>query len=189
MIFKFCFLIFAIVCFIQRICEIVYHKHIKGTTKASWITKGIITSHLFFFFGSLAELFFYKHNIIYWISVVGLILFLSGVFLRRAAIKALGPLWSIEIEMRIDHALITAGPYAFCRHPNYLAILLEVVGFCLVPNAFYTLVIALMMYTPLLILRIRTEEAELLARFGDRYLTYAKVTPLIVPNFKELLRI
>src|SRR3989338_9438883 len=119
--FKFCFLIFAIICFIQRIAEIVWHKRIKGSIKASWITKGIIAAHLFFFFGSLVEVFFFKHSINYWISTVGVILFFSSVLLRRAAIKALGPLWSIEVEIRTNHALITKGPYSFCRHPNYLA--------------------------------------------------------------------
>jgi protein-S-isoprenylcysteine O-methyltransferase Ste14 len=102
-------------------------------------------------------------------------------FLRRWAIKTLGVFWSIEIEMRDNHEMVTNGPYKFCRHPNYLAIILEIIGFCLIANAYRLLIFTLIVYIPLLLLRIKAEEVELVKKFSENYIRYIKNTPALLP--------
>ncbi len=171
--------------FFQRLIEAKFHKKVKGTVSTPWLTRGMIVLHFAFLFGCIFQVYF-KNNIINWnVTMLGLGIFFSGFFLRRWAIKSLGVFWSIEIEMRDKHELVTSGPYKFCRHPNYLAIILEIVGFCLIANAYQILAFTLMGYVPLLILRIKSEEVELVKKFSDTYLKYIKSTPSLIPFTKR----
>ena len=181
MIFRIFFAIFSIFFFVQRFVEAKYHQRIKGKTEATWITKGLIAAHFLFFSGSLYEVYGTTKNINVTLSILGMTLFFMGLFLRRWVIKTLGPFWSIEIEMRKEHKLIITGPFKFCRHPNYLAIVLEVMGFCLIANAFLTLILSLLLYIPLLLVRINLEEKELVKFFGLTYKGYMNKTPAILP--------
>lgn len=184
--FRISFAVFAIFFFVQRFLETKFHKRIHGRMKAVWLTKGLIVAHFFFFFGCLFEVYgMEKRTPNFALSIVGLVLFFIGFFIRRWVIHTLGPYWSIDIEMREKHPLIMTGPYAFCRHPNYLAIFLEVIGFCLVANAFITLFISLLLYIPLLVTRIKVEEHELRAQFNKSYGEYSQKVPLLIPFFKK----
>ncbi|KZP18548.1 hypothetical protein FIBSPDRAFT_863571 [Athelia psychrophila] len=48
--------------------------------------------------------------------------------MRIASYRALGKLFTFELSIRKDHALVTDGPYAYVRHPSYTGLLLLVVG-------------------------------------------------------------
>jgi len=60
------------------------------------------------------------------VTLAGLVLFVVAVAVRVTAIRALGRFWSLHLEIRQDHQLITEGIYGSLRHPAYLAIMLEV---------------------------------------------------------------
>ncbi len=184
--FRIFFSIFAIFFLVQRYVEAKYHKRLQGKKQATWLTKSLIAAHFLFFFGSLIEVYGIMRNTFnFSLSILGFVLFFMAFFLRQWVIRTLGPFWSIEIEMRDQHKLITTGPFQFCRHPNYLAIILEVIGFCLVANAFVTLIISLLIYIPLLLVRIKLEEKELIRMFGSIYKVYMNKTPAILPFLKR----
>ena len=71
-----------------------------------------------------------------------------------------------------DSAIIDTGPFGFSRNPIYLSMVLVFVGVCFYFNA----PIALLFILPsILVLRyyvIAKEEAYLIRRFGDVYLSY-----------------
>jgi len=181
---KYALIFFAMFSLIERILEILNHRRLQGIIKAHWTTFFMIIAHLGFFIGSLIEFVIRVKNVNEIISAAGLAIFLAGFFLRKWAIRELGPFWSINIEMRSSHVLVTKGPYVFCRHPNYLAILLELIGFCLVFNAFYTLIFSAAIYVLILLARIKIEEKELIGKFDNGYKSYCKETPLLFPRLR-----
>jgi methyltransferase len=45
--------------------------------------------------------------------------------LRWTCIFTLGTLWAVDVYKMDSHPVITTGPYAYIRHPNYLALVTE----------------------------------------------------------------
>jgi isoprenylcysteine carboxyl methyltransferase (ICMT) family protein YpbQ len=182
--FKIFFIPFSVILLIERILEIKLHKKAAGSVKARWTTRFMILCHLSFFFGNWAELLFFTEKINLFVTAAGFFLFGAGFLIRRWAIMALGELWSIDIEIRQDHRFVTTGPYRLCRHPNYFAIILELVGFCLMANSYVTMVLSLAVYFPVIVSRIRLEEAALSMKFKEAHLPYRAQIPVIVPRVR-----
>jgi len=94
----------------------------------------------------------------------------------------LGTNWSITLEVRERHRLITQGLYRRVRHPMYLALLLYAAGQALVlPNYVagpsYGVAMAL-----LVALRLGPEERMMLEEFGKDYQEYMARTKRLVPG-------
>lgn len=76
--------------------------------------------------------------------------------------------------------LVTQGPYAVVRHPQYLGIFMGLTGFTLLgarPIAVVAWITAVCTYLALII----HEEGENERRFGERYRVYRDRVPLIIP--------
>jgi len=58
-------------------------------------------------------------------------------------------------------ALIVRGPYRYVRHPNYLAVAIELATLPLIHGAYLTAIVFSAMNAALLRVRIRTEQAAL----------------------------
>ena len=100
---------------------------------------------------------------------------------RAAAVRALGRMWSVHVEIRREHELVRSGPFRWVRHPIYLAAILELVGAMLFLNACYTWAVFALLFAPSLFARIRLEERAMIARFGDDYRSYRRTTPAVLP--------
>jgi len=93
----------------------------------------------------------------------------------------LGTNWSITLEVRESHQLITQGVYRRVRHPMYAALLLYSLGNLLVvPNwiagGSYGVPMLL-----LFVLRVGPEEALMRERFGAEYDAYCARSQRLVP--------
>ena len=94
----------------------------------------------------------------------------------------LGTNWSVTLELRHEHRLITQGVYRAIRHPMYSALALYSVGQALViPNwvAGFTYAIAMAI---LIALRVGAEEKMMAEQFGDQYVAYSARTKRFVPG-------
>ena len=60
--------------------------------------------------------------------VIGAALYVAAMWIFRRTHKELGKNWSISLEIREKHELISAGPYALIRHPMYTSFLLMALG-------------------------------------------------------------
>ncbi len=79
--------------------------------------------------------------------------------------------------------LLTAGPYALCRNPMILGVLLAYLGTATLAASFLSLLTAFLV-AALVVAEVKfIEEKELALRFGDVYLQYKQSTPFIVPRF------
>jgi protein-S-isoprenylcysteine O-methyltransferase Ste14 len=114
--------------------------------------------------------------------VAGIPCLAVGLWLFHRSHADLGTNWSITLEVREQHRLITDGVYRSVRHPMYLALLLYSVGQMLViPNwvAGPSYVIA---FGILFAFRVRAEEKMMLDQFGDQYAKYSARTKRLVPG-------
>ena len=111
----------------------------------------------------------------------GWVLALVSFGLRTRAIAALGPFWSLHIEIRQQHEFVRTGPFRWVRHPAYLSMLLELVAGPLIMSAFFSLWIVPVFFLPILIWRVRSEEAAMVEKFGEAYRIYQRTTPALFP--------
>ena len=81
--------------------------------------------------------------------------------LRWWCIRTLGPQWNTRILVVPGLPLITAGPYRWLRHPNYVAVIAEGIALPLVYSAWITATVFTAANAMLLTARIRTEDAAL----------------------------
>jgi protein-S-isoprenylcysteine O-methyltransferase Ste14 len=112
--------------------------------------------------------------------------FLAGALLIWT-LRTLGPNLTDTVVTREEHRLVTSGPYRWVRHPFYDAVGLTVLANSLAAaNWFLFLTGGLVVI--LMIVRTRTEEEHLLARFGDSYRAYVERTGRFVPRFRTTRR-
>jgi protein-S-isoprenylcysteine O-methyltransferase Ste14 len=112
-------------------------------------------------------------------GILGLAL---GLWLFARSHVDLGRNWSITLELREGHQLVTRGVYLRIRHPMYTALLLHSLGQALaVPNwvagPSYFVAFAL-----LFALRVNVEERMMLEQFGTAYESYMARTKRLVPR-------
>ena len=93
-----------------------------------------------------------------WTALVGCVL---AQALRYWAIATLGDRWNTRIIFVPDATPVTGGPYRFLRHPNYLAVLIEFSAIPLAVGAWRSWLVLTLLHTPVLVRRIRSEEALL----------------------------
>jgi methyltransferase len=91
----------------------------------------------------------------------GLALFGFAKALKAWAIAALGPRWTFRVIVLPDAPLVTGGPYRFINHPNYVAVIGELVGFAATVFAPITGIAALIGFGSLMLRRIRVEDHAL----------------------------
>jgi protein-S-isoprenylcysteine O-methyltransferase Ste14 len=89
--------------------------------------------------------------------------------------------WRVLYRAQRTHALAVKGPYAYVRHPQYVAFILVMLGFLLQWPTLVTVVmfpILVTMYVKL----ARHEEREVLSQFGEAYKRYMESTPAFFPQ-------
>jgi len=146
--------------------------HEEGILSDNWTFPVIFASYVFVVMAGLAEFFYRSPEVNLWVSGTGYSLAIAGVVTTRRCVLTLGPWWSIRIEIKKDHRVVDKGPYRFCRHPYYLATLLELGGFCLILNSYRALLYFIFVHIPCVVARIFSEERVLAATLGARYLDY-----------------
>jgi methyltransferase len=95
------------------------------------------------------------------ILFAGFAVFIGAKLLKLWAIAALGLRWSFRVLVLPGAALVTSGPYAYLRHPNYVAVLGEIGGFAMIVGARITGVVSLLVFGALVRRRIAIEEKAL----------------------------
>ena len=114
--------------------------------------------------------------------IAGIVCLAMGLWIFGRSHADLGTNWSVTLEVRERHELVTEGVYRHVRHPMYLALLLYSFGQALVlPNwmAGPSYVVAMAI---LFALRVGAEERLMLEHFGKDYEVYMARTKRLVPG-------
>jgi len=107
------------------------------------------------------------------LAVLGMgLIFWSGI--------ALGRLYSPEVTLQKDHALITDGPYRLVRHPRYLGGIVQGLGLALLFRSWIGLALTLV-FAIVVLFRVRDEEAMMRREFGAEWEAYCRRSWRLVP--------
>jgi protein-S-isoprenylcysteine O-methyltransferase Ste14 len=115
------------------------------------------------------------------IAILGIVTLCGALLLFYRSHADLGKNWSISLQIRDEHRLVTSGIYRFIRHPMYTSFfLLAIAQVLLLPNWFAGLA-GLVGVTILYAFRVRQEERMMLERFGTDYQAYMARTARVIP--------
>jgi protein-S-isoprenylcysteine O-methyltransferase Ste14 len=114
--------------------------------------------------------------------VAGSACLVAGLWLFYRTHADRGRLWSVTLEVRENHRLITQGVYRRVRHPMYAALLLYSIGQLLAVPNWIAGPSYLVSFGILFAFRVRVEEQMMVDVFGDAYVTYAAKTKRLVPG-------
>ncbi len=92
--------------------------------------------------------------------------FVAAQWLRFHAIRELGPYWNTRILVVPGMTRVRTGVYRWLRHPNYVAVVLELAAIPLIFGAWRTAIAASLVNLVLLSFRIRAEERALATAAG-----------------------
>lgn len=111
---------------------------------------------------------------------VGVALYALGGALRLAPVFVLGRRFSGLVAIQPGHRLVTDGIYGVIRHPSYLGLFVNALGWGLAYRAGVGVAIAVMMLLVVLA-RIAAEERLLSESFGVEYDAYRARTWRLIP--------
>ncbi|HEX5106142.1 MAG TPA: protein-S-isoprenylcysteine O-methyltransferase [Pirellulaceae bacterium] len=97
----------------------------------------------------------------------------------------LGQNWSVSLEIREHHQLVTCGVYRWMRHPMYASIWLWGLAQGLMLNNWLAGWAVIPAFAAMYFLRTPREERLMEQQFGDSYRDYARRTGRIFPRFTK----
>jgi protein-S-isoprenylcysteine O-methyltransferase Ste14 len=119
-----------------------------------------------------------------WLRWTGVALCAMVPWLLWWTLASLGPNLTDTVVTRERHTLVTRGPYRWVRHPFYDCAALLILGISLTAANWFMLFCGTLTLA-LLVIRTRTEEANLVARFGDGYRDYMERTGRFFPSRRK----
>ena len=111
----------------------------------------------------------------------GVVLFAAGGALRVWPVFVLGRRFSGLVAIQPGHELVMSGVYGVIRHPSYLGLLVNSLGWALAFRSGVGLLLTALTVLPL-VSRIRAEERLLRSQFGGEYDAYCRRTSRLIPG-------
>jgi methyltransferase len=113
------------------------------------------------------------------IAMAALFVFTNA--LRWWVIRTLAGHWNVEVMASSRVGVVTSGPYRWVRHPNYVAVVIELFALPMMHTAWLTALAGTLANLEILRRRLRVEEGVLMADPSYRSAMGAK--PRFVPKF------
>jgi protein-S-isoprenylcysteine O-methyltransferase Ste14 len=112
---------------------------------------------------------------------LGVVLFIAGGVLRIWPVFVLGHRFSGLVAIQPGHTLVMSGMYGVIRHPSYLGLLVNSLGWAFAFRSGVGVLLMLLTIPPI-IARIRSEETLLHTQFGAEYDAYRARTSRLIPG-------
>lgn len=116
----------------------------------------------------------------------GLFHILSFIFIGAGFIL-ISAAWRVLYDAQQTRSLATTGPYSYVRHPQYVGLVLVMLGFLLQ----WPTILTLAMFPVLTVMYVklaRDEERDARVEFGEAYAKYAADVPGFIPRLSRILR-
>ena len=116
-----------------------------------------------------------------WLRWTGAVVFVIGLAFLAWTLRSLGTNLTDTVVTRKAHTLVTQGPYQWVRHPFYDAMAMFILAMSLLAANWFILLSGTVVFI-LLAIRSKTEEEQLLNRFGEPYQKYKEGTGCFLPK-------
>lgn len=113
---------------------------------------------------------------------IGTVMLVASMCLFYRTHKDLGRNWSVSLDIRENHQLITKGVYAWVRHPMYSAFWLWAIAQALLLPNWIAGPAGILGFGTLFFGRVFEEERLMLKAFGDEYRDYMNRTARVFPG-------
>lgn len=161
------FIIFYIFLIFQRQIELFVAKRNEQIVRKEGAVeydregyKYIVLLHAGFFISFLAEKIILNRDLNNY-SVILFAVFIITQLIRYWAIASLGKYWNTRILVVPGLNLVTNGPYKYIRHPNYIAVIIEIAVIPLIFSCYITAIVFSILNLVTLRRRISIEENAL----------------------------
>lgn len=114
--------------------------------------------------------------------VAGTLVFIAALWLFWRTHRDLGRNWSVTLEIKDEHQLVTSGVYRQVRHPMYSAFFLWALAQALLLPNLVAGLSGLVGFGILFAFRVGREEAMMRETFGAEYDAYVARTKRIIPG-------
>jgi protein-S-isoprenylcysteine O-methyltransferase Ste14 len=116
------------------------------------------------------------------LSYLGVAVDVACLWLFYRTHRDLGQNWSVSLDLRERHTLVTSGVYGVVRHPMYSGFwLMAVAQLLLLPN-WIAGPAGLVGFGILFFGRLRREEEMMITAFGEEYRSYMRRTSRVIPG-------
>jgi methyltransferase len=127
----------------------------------------MVAFHALFIGSCAVEAIFFPHTLPSVVAWIALSAEVCAQALRYWAVSTLGDRWNTRIVVTPERAPVTTGPYRFMRHPNYLAVVIEIAAVPMIGGAIFTAVVFSLGNALILAVRIPAEERAMGGRYAD----------------------
>lgn len=119
------------------------------------------------------------------VLATGAITLFASLWLFWRSHSDLGQNWSVSLELREQHTLITNGVYRRVRHPMYASIWLWALGQGMLLQNWLAGWAVVPAFAAMYLLRTPREEKLMCEKFGDEYRAYMRQTGRLFPRWKS----
>lgn len=91
------------------------------------------------------------------------VLFVLANALRWWVIRVMSEHWNIQVMASAELGVVVNGPFRWIRHPNYVAVFVELIALPLIHTAWFTALTGAVIHVWILSRRLRVEESVLLS--------------------------
>ncbi|MDX1644576.1 MAG: isoprenylcysteine carboxylmethyltransferase family protein [Thermoanaerobaculia bacterium] len=128
----------------------------------------MVALHTAFLLSAPLEVWLLDRPFVPWLAGAMAVLLVAATALRYWTIRTLGERWTTRIVCLPGGAVETGGPFRYLRHPNYLAVTIEMLALPLLHTAWLTAGVFGLANGVLLVVRMRAEEAALMSHTAYR---------------------
>ena len=121
----------------------------------------MVLLHSAFLVACLVEVPLADRPFLPWLGWTMLAVLVAAHVLRWWCIRSLGNQWNTRVLIVPGLSLVSRGPYRWLKHPNYVAVVAEIVALPLVHTAWVTALVFTLANAALLAVRIRVENQAL----------------------------
>jgi methyltransferase len=131
--------------------------------------------------GAAIEVIFLHRPLIPILAIAMAVMFVLANALRWWVIRTLAGHWNVEVMASSRVGVVTSGPYRWIRHPNYIAVVIELFSLPMMHTAWITALAGGLANLEILRRRLGVEEGVLMSDPAYRVTMGAK--PRFLPKF------
>jgi methyltransferase len=140
----------------------------------------MVALHTVVLFGAAVEVIAFHRPFLPRLAAPMTVLLFAATALRWWVISTMGAHWNVEVMASAPLGIVTTGPFRWVRHPNYVAVFVELVALPLIYTAWITAIVAAV--GNFLVLRHRLSVEEPVLEANQAYRTAMMGKPRFLPK-------